>query len=426
MPRVILLRVRAASCSTNAIQPTTEAKFNTLLKCAPMIRLRHPLPLAPTHAPGRLDPSSAARLGIVPHGEARAEGLLDRFGRAHRTLRISLTERCNLRCRYCMPEEGVALHTRDELLTFDEIERIAALFVRLGIRRIRLTGGEPLVRRGVETLAARIGAMKRSLALNTSAPSAQAPALDELLLTTNGLLLEPLLPALLAAGLDGVNISLDTLSAARFEKLTRRTGLRETLSAVRAAARAPGLRVKVNVVAMRGVNDDEICLLASLIAGELGLELRFIEYMPFEGNHWSDSALFPAAQIRSELSRRFQLEPLGLDQDGNGTAQIFTLRERSSDALLIGRVGIISSMSEPFCATCSRLRLTADGHLRWCLLDEGELDLRGPLRAGASEADLCAIIEEGLSRKQAGHASAADLLEAQSHTGARAMIRIGG
>ena len=391
-----------------------------------MIRLRHPLRLAPTPSSALVQRVGATQPALAERGPARADGLRDRFGRAHRTLRISVTERCNLRCRYCMPEEGVALHTRDELLSFEEIERLSALFVRLGIRRIRLTGGEPLVRRGVEELAARLGAMKRSLALNTSPQGTEAAGLDELLLTTNGLLLEPLLPALLAAGLDGVNISLDTLSAARFEKLTRRTGLDETLSAVRAASRARGLRVKVNVVAMRGVNDDEICALASLIAGELGLELRFIEYMPFEGNHWSDSALFPAAQIRDELSRQFDLEPLGLDQDGNGTAQIFTLRERNTDSCLHGRVGIISSMSEPFCATCSRLRLTADGHLRWCLLDEGELDLRSPLRAGASEADLCAIIEEGLSRKQAGHASAAELLEAQSHTGARAMIRIGG
>jgi len=381
---------------------------------------RHTLPVAQPQrlapAAQRLDDESAARLGLFARGEARADGLLDRFGRAHRTLRISVTERCNLRCRYCMPEEGVALHGRDELLTFEEIERLAALFVRLGIRRIRLTGGEPLVRKGLDELARRLGVLKRG----------SGPRLDELLMTTNGLLLEPLLPALREAGLDGVNLSLDTLVPARFEELTRRTGLAETLAAIRAAARASGLRVKVNAVAMRGVNEDELAAMAALFAGELGLELRYIEYMPFDGNHWSESKLLSAERIRALLAEKFLLEPLGLDQDGNGTAQIYALRERASGALLRGQVGIISSMSEPFCATCSRLRLTADGQFRWCLLDEGELDLRAALRTGATDADLIALIEAGLSRKAAGHAPAQSLLETQARGGARSMIRIGG
>lgn len=378
---------------------------------------RLPLPLAAPAGPQRLDAQAAAQLGLTVQGPARAQGLVDRFGRAHKTLRISVTERCNLRCRYCMPEEGVPLHARSDVLSFEEIERLARLFVSLGIRRIRLTGGEPLVRKELPLLARRLGALKRM---------SDGARLDELLMTTNGLLLEPLLPVLREAGLDGINLSLDTLRPEVFERLTRRPGLDQTLSAVRAAARTPGLRVKVNAVAMRGVNDGELCALAALLAGELGVELRYIEYMPFDGNHWSEDALLPAEEIRRELATRYRLEPLGLDQDGAGTAQMFALRERDSGAALRGQVGIISSMSEPFCASCSRLRLTADGQLRWCLLDEGELDLRGPLRAGATDSDLTGLVALGLERKAAGHAPAETLLVSQARGGARAMIRIGG
>ncbi len=363
--------------------------------------------------PLALDGEAAQALGLVARQPARAQGLLDRFGRAHRTLRISVTERCNLRCRYCMPEEGVPLHAREELLSFEEIERLATLFVSLGVRRIRLTGGEPLVRKELPALARRLGALK-------------SRGLAELLLTTNGLLLEPLLPELRAAGLDGVNLSLDTLSPETFARITRRAGLDETLAALRAAAATPGLKVKVNAVAMRGVNDGEITALAAFIAGELGVELRYIEYMPFDGNHWSEDTLYPAHQIRAALHARFALEARGLDHGGAGTAQLYALRDRETLAPLRGRVGIISSMSEPFCGTCSRLRLTADGQLRWCLLDEGELDLRGPLRAGASDADLTAVIEEALNRKAAGHAPASSLLAQQATGSARSMIRIGG
>ena len=177
---------------------------------------------------------------------------------------------------------------------------------------------------------------------------------------------------------------------------------------------------------MTGVNDDEIVDLAQAFAGELPLEVRYIEYMPFEGNGWGDALqMFPAAAIRARLEERFVLEPLGLQE----TAQLYRARERSTGTLLPGRIGIISSMTEPFCGTCNRTRLTADGHFRWCLLDEGEVDLRAPLRAGATDTDLLAIIEEGLSRKNAGHAPASVLKESQKAAGplhARSMIRIGG
>ncbi len=375
--------------------------------------LAHDRGLTGPARPLALDGEAAQALGLIARQPARAQGLTDRFGRAHRTLRISVTERCNLRCGYCMPEEGVPLHAREEILSFEEIERLASLFVSLGIRRIRLTGGEPLVRKELPALARQLGALKPR-------------GLDELLLTTNGLRLEPLLPALREAGLDGLNLSLDTLSPETFARITRREGLDATLSALRAAAASPGLKVKVNAVAMRGVNDQELPALAAFIAGELGVELRYIEYMPFDGNHWSEDILYPASELRAALLTRFTLEARGLDQAGAGTAQLYALRDRATGQPLRGQVGIISSMSEPFCGTCSRLRLTADGQLRWCLLDEGELDLRSPLRAGASDGDLAAVIEEALNRKAAGHAPAQSLLEQQARGHSRAMIRIGG
>ncbi|MBS2022599.1 MAG: GTP 3',8-cyclase MoaA [Deltaproteobacteria bacterium] len=360
----------------------------------------------------RMDEATAARYGLVPSQRAQAQGLVDRFGRAHTSLRISVTERCNLRCSYCMPEEGVPLHPKAEVLSFEEIERLAALFVRLGITRIRLTGGEPLVRKDFPQLALRLGALR-------------AQGLARLQLTTNALLLEDQLPLLREAGFDGVNISLDTLRPERFRAITRRDGCAETIAAIRAAARV-FQTVKVNAVALQGTNQDELCDLARLVAGELGLEMRYIEYMPFDGNHWSDSQLLPAAAIRAELEREFELLPLADDGTGSGTAALHGLRDRATGARLRGRVGIISSMTEPFCSSCSRLRLTADGMFRWCLLDEAELDLKAPLRAGASDAALMELIESGLSRKRAGHAPAEELLRAQSAGHARSMVRIGG
>ena len=362
--------------------------------------------------PPRLVALDAAALGLTERGPARAQGLFDTYGRSHTYLRISITERCNLRCRYCMPEEGVPLSARDHLLTFEEIERLAALFVRLGVRKIRLTGGEPLVRRDVDELVTRIGALKQQ-------------GLARLGLTTNALLLREHLPALLAAGLDAVNISLDTLRPDRFRAITLRDGCEETIEAIRAAASSGLSAVKVNAVVMKGVNDDELVDLARAFARSSPIEVRYIEYMPFEGNSWGARLqMFPAADIRAALERELVLSPLGLGE----TAQLFGAAERDGTPFA-GRLGIISSMTEPFCATCNRTRLTADGNFRWCLLDEGELDLRGPLRAGATDDDLAGLIAEGLSRKQPGHLPADELLRTQKAAGplhARSMIRIGG
>lgn len=382
--------------------------------------VRFSLPVAGALPAGvaAMDAATAERYGLKVRGPAQAQGLVDRFGRAHDALRISIIERCNLRCSYCMPEEGVQLLPKGALLTFEEIERLARLFVSLGVKKLRLTGGEPLVRKDIAELVGRLGALKRQ----------EGPRLERLNLTTNALLLEPLLPAFRDAGLDGVNISLDTLQPDRFRALTRRDGCAETVRAIQAAAKVlPS--VKVNAVALRGVNEDELADLARAFAVELGLEMRYIEYMPFEGNHWSDSALLPAAAIRAALAREFDLEPLGAEQNSSGTAQLYGLHDKRTGGRLPGRVGIISSITEPFCSTCSRLRMAADGGFRWCLLDESELDLKGPLRAGASDAQLKELVERGLGLKHAGHAPAEELVRTQSELGpqhARAMIRIGG
>jgi cyclic pyranopterin phosphate synthase len=369
-----------------------------------------PVVTVPKAAP--LDTAAAAALGLAPRGPARAQGMLDSFGRAHTYLRISVTERCNLRCTYCMPAEGVPLLARDHLLTFEEIERLAALFVRLGVRKIRLTGGEPLVRRDIDALVARIGALK-------------AHGLEKLAMTSNALLLEEHMEALRAAGVDALNLSLDTLRPDRFRAITLRDGCGETVRAIRAAAAAGFARVKVNAVAMKGINDDELVALARAFARELPIEVRYIEYMPFEGNTWGEGqGMLAAAEIRARLEQELDLVPLGLDE----TAQVYGAADRGG-ARWPGRIGIIAAMTEPFCGTCNRTRLTADGSFRWCLLDEGELDLRGPLRAGASDEDLVALIERGLSLKRAGHAPAAELIALQKAAGpshARSMIRIGG
>ena len=385
------------------------------------------LPVVQAPAPAvTLDDDAAAALGLTVRGPARADGLVDVFGRTHSYLRISVTERCNLRCRYCMPEEGIELHPREHLLTFEEIERLAGLFVRLGTRKIRITGGEPLVRKDIERLVARLGDLKRPI-------DPAAPRLEKLMLTSNALLLRQHLPAFHQAGLDAVNLSLDTLQPERFLRITGREGCEETIAAIRACAASGNLKVKVNAVVMKGVNDDELVDLARAFALEQDIEVRYIEYMPFEGNGWgSELELFPAEGIRAALEKELVLRPLGLNDGGAGTALMYAAEERfgpRAGAKFRGNLGIISSMTEPFCATCSRIRLTADGHFRWCLLDEGEVDLRDPLRAGASDAELAQLIESGLAQKRAGHAPARELVSSQRAAGpahARSMIRIGG
>lgn len=325
--------------------------------------------------------------------------LTDTLGRRHTYLRISLTERCNLRCQYCMPEEGVSLSPRDHLLTFEEIERLARVFVGHGVDKIRLTGGEPLVRKDVEDLADCLGSI---------------PGLRTLALTTNGLLLSKKLPRLHAAGVNLLNISLDTLRADRFEFITRRKGLSIVLDAIEAGLSFGYDPLKVNCVVMRAVNDDEIGEFVALTEHR-PIEVRFIEYMPFGGNGWTDAHFVPYSEMIERIEARFG--PLERLQDRpNDTSKTYRVPG------FRGRAGFITSMSEHFCSTCNRLRLTADGHLKVCLFGNAEVSLRDVLRVGASDIDLAGVIQAAVHRKKAAHAGMYDLAQMEN----RPMILIGG
>ncbi len=325
--------------------------------------------------------------------------LTDTLGRKHTYLRISVTERCNLRCQYCMPEEGINLSPRDHLLTFEEIERLARVFVSHGVDKIRLTGGEPLLRKGIEDLVERLGTI---------------PGLRTLALTTNGLLLEKKLPRLHAAGMNLLNISLDTLRADRFEFITRRKGIQIVLDAIDAGLSYGYDPLKINCVVMREINDDELIDFVALTEDRL-IEVRFIEYMPFGGNGWSDAQFIPYTEMVQQIEARYG--PLERLQDGpNDTSKTYRVPGFK------GRVGFITSMSEHFCSTCNRLRLTADGNLKVCLFGNAEVSLRDALRSGISDGDLAGIIQAAVQRKKPAHAGMYDLVQMEN----RPMILIGG
>jgi len=305
----------------------------------------------------------------------------DTFGRTHDDLRISVTDRCNLRCGYCMPVEPTWFDRR-EILSYEEIGRLVRIAVREGVRKLRVTGGEPLVRQDLEVLI-------RMLAAESG--------VEDLALTTNGLLLESRADGLARAGLRRVNVSLDTLIRERFAALTRRDALDRVLRGLAAAARAGMQPVKLNTVLLRGVNEDEV---ESLVAHarESGWEPRFIEYMPLEnGRSWDPGRVVRGEEVRRRIERLWPLEPEP-DADPRAPATRYRFRDGR------GRVGFINSVSEPFCSACSRLRLTADGKLRVCLYDEREADLKGPLRAGASDEVLAQKFHEAVRGKEAGGA----------------------
>lgn len=330
--------------------------------------------------------------------------LADRFGRRHTTLRIGLTERCNLRCVYCMPAAGVPLTPTREMLTTGEIARLARVLVAAGVDKVRLTGGEPLARKDAVAVAHAIGAL---------------PGVRTLGLTTNGLLLEDRLPDLKRAGVTLLTVSLDTLRADRFLALTRRPGLDRVLSALDAAlaagyASGTDRPLKLNVVSLRGRNDDEAADFAALAARE-PIEVRFIELMPFDGNAWDRSDLVPWTETRDDIEAAYgPLDPL--PDDPHATAMTFTRPGWR------GRVGFVASMTAPFCAGCNRLRITADGALKVCLFGVAEVSLRDALRSGATDGEVLATVQRALDGKHAAHAGM-DVLAATEN---RPMITIGG
>ncbi len=296
--------------------------------------------------------------------------LTDRFGRTATDLRLSLTDKCDLRCTYCMPAEGLPWLPRPDLLTDDEIVRLVRIGVTaLGIREVRLTGGEPLIRPGVAALVARLAALEPRPRLSV---------------TTNAVSLDRLAAPLAAAGLDRVNVSLDTLDPQTFKTLTRRDRHARVLAGIEAAARAGLTPVKINAVLMRGVNDHEAAALLRWCL-ERGYELRFIEQMPLDAQHgWDRAQMVTAQEILAALEREFDLRPEGEAVRGAAPAETW-LVDGGHGAPGGGRVGVIGSVTRPFCGACDRTRLTADGQVRTCLFAREESDLRGLLRSGAGD-----------------------------------------
>lgn len=306
--------------------------------------------------------------------------LLDTFGRTARDLRISVTDRCNFRCTYCMPAEGLSWLPKDEICTFEELTRVLGLFVKLGIRSLKVTGGEPLVRADLPDLVR----MFRKV----------GPDLD-ISLTTNGVLLDRLAAPLAEAGIDRATVSCDSLLQHRFAEMTRRDALDKVLAGLRAAERAGLTPIKINVVVIQGTNDDELVSFASW-ARDTGYEVRFIEYMPLDAQHaWERDKVVPAARILDTIDRTY---PLQATTHGAEPATLFGFADGAP-----GAIGVIPSVTEPFCDSCDRLRLTAEGQVRSCLFAHEETDLRDPMRAGASDHELIALIRDNVWRKWSGH-----------------------
>jgi cyclic pyranopterin phosphate synthase len=323
----------------------------------------------------------------------------DQYGRELTDLRISLTDRCNLRCVYCMPAEGIDFRPQDELLADDELLLLVRVAAELGVRKIRLTGGEPTVRPNLVDLVR---------AIHTT------PGIEDIALTTNGLLLDRLATPLAAAGLDRVNVSLDTLDAGKFAAITR-GGRVDQVTAGIAAAEASGLvPIKINAVVVRGFNEDDVVSLAALTL-DRPWDVRFIEMMPFSTvGDFAEAGVVKSEETMAKVEAA--LGPLApIDLSGDDPARTYRLPGAA------GRLGFISTVSNPFCAKCGRLRLTADGRLRLCLLRDDEVDLLTPLRKGASYEEIKEVFRAGAFRRPFGHA-----LAEQLYPQARAMIQIGG
>ena len=312
---------------------------------------------------------------------APTEGpLIDTFGRAADDLRISVTDRCNFRCTYCMPAEGVIWLPKTELLTFEELTRMLGIFVRLGVRSLKVTGGEPTVRADLPVLVR----MFREA----------GPDLD-ISITTNGMLLDRLAAPLADAGVDRATVSCDSLLRHRFADMTRRDALDRVLAGLRAAEAAGLTPIKINTVVIAGTNDDEIVDFAAW-ARDTGYEVRFIEYMPLDAQHaWERAKVVPAARILDAVGAVF---PLDAATHGSEPATTYRFADGAP-----GAIGVIASVTQPFCGTCNRLRLTAEGAFRTCLFALDETDLREPLRAGATDDQLAAAIRDAVWRKWSGH-----------------------
>ena len=326
--------------------------------------------------------------------------LVDSHGRRISDLRVSVTDRCNFHCQYCMPAEGLAWMERDQILSFEEIERLVSLMTRIGIEDVRLTGGEPLVRRDFPKLVSMLSGLG---------------TIRDLSLTTNGYLLGRDAPALAEAGLDRINVSIDSLERDRFFRLTRRDSMDQVLEGLEAIMAQPSIgSVKVNAVAIRDFTEHEVPRFCEL-ARSTGCQVRFIEFMPLDGDRsWDPSQVLTGAELRELVEEIHPLEEV--EREPSATARVF----RFADGR--GEIGFINPVSEPFCSDCNRLRLTADGKLRTCLFSIHETDLRGPLRSGATDQEIEAVIRGAVRAKELRHRiSESDFLQPE-----RTMSAIGG
>jgi cyclic pyranopterin phosphate synthase len=327
--------------------------------------------------------------------------LVDTFGRVHNNLRISVTDRCNIRCFYCMPAENVQFKPRHEILSFEEITRFASVVARLGVNKLRLTGGEPLVRQNLDRLVAAL---------------AQVPGIDDIALTTNGILLADHAQALYDAGLKRLNVSLDALDAETFRRIARRDGFERILEGLFAAQRVGFRRIRLNAVAIRGITEAQIVPLGRF-AREHGFELRFIEFMPLDADAaWDNSQVLSGEEIRRVLEAEIApLEPLPV-VDPSQPATDYRFVDGG------GTIGFINPVTQPFCGDCNRLRLTAEGQVRNCLFSTVEWDARALLRRGAADAEVAELVRACVGAKKAGHGINSDeFLKPQ-----RAMYQIGG
>lgn len=335
--------------------------------------------------------------GVSAQSQTSWEPLVDRFGRRHDYLRVSLTDRCNFRCIYCMPEDGVEWLPRAEILSFEEILRLVRVFARLGVRKVRLTGGEPTVRRGFSELIGQIATVE---------------GIERVLITTNGLLLAKEAAHWKSLGLHGVNVSLDTLKEERFAEITRRKGLDDVLRGIEAAITA-GLHTKVNVVVLPGVNDDEIVDFVEFIRTRPA-QVRFIEFMPFLGNQWNPDRVFGYREMRAKIDAQFRLR--AVVGETSDVAKEFEIEDSP------GSVGFVTSMTDSFCDGCNRIRLTADGRFKTCLFLPPKSSLRDLMRSGVDDEAIAAAIRADLMTKWAGHPP----MSQWSQLDQLSMVQIGG
>ena len=307
--------------------------------------------------------------------------LADEFGRVVGDLRISVTERCNFKCVYCLPDGDHVHGKKSDLLTFEEIERLTAIFVKLGISKIRITGGEPLIRRDLHLLIKKINRIDETL---------------DIAITTNGYFLKEQIKKLASAGLKRVNLSIDTLNAAKFVLLTGMNSLDRVLKSISAVEDAGIDHIKFNAVVIRGYNDDEIVDLAKF-SRKTGYVMRFIEFMPLDqGRSWSRDSVVPAEEIYNKINEYKKLIPLQANSDSE-TAKRYTFEDG------IGEIGIIASVSQPFCGNCNRIRLTADGKIRTCLFSHSEQDLRALIRDNVSDEQIVDFLKSAIKLKEWGH-----------------------